>query len=157
MRTPSRSSLALGFVALLLAMAHPASALACERLYAVGGGTSVSKTIQLDGPLVFPFGRTNFNTDFTVNRHFNSFRLNFRSTSSQAGPYPVVAFLKFSDGTNLQVVNETIDATPGMARSFGPFYPPHGKLVTQVNVKVGSGLNANATGFSYVISVDGCY
>lgn len=157
MRTLSRSSLVPAVMALLLTVVLPASALACERLKAVGGGTSVSKTIQLDGPLVFPFGRTNFNTDFTVNRNFSSYRLNFRSTSSKAGPYPVVAYLKFSDGTNLQVVNETIDATPGMARSFGPFYPPHGKLVTQVNVKVGSGLNANATGFSYVISVDGCY
>jgi hypothetical protein len=33
---------------------------------------------------------------------------------------------------------------------------PPGKLVTQVNVKVGSSYNANATGFGYTISVSGC-
>ncbi len=142
----------------LLALAAPPAARAarCTYLPAVGGGTSVSKTIQLDGPLVFPFGRTNFNTDFTVNEPFSSYKVNFKSTSTKAGPYPIQAFLKFSDGSNLQVVNETVDAAPGQFKPFGPFTPPAGKLVSQVNVKVGSGYNANATGFSYTISVFGC-
>ncbi|MCP9849369.1 hypothetical protein [Cyanobium sp. Morenito 9A2] len=151
---------ALGALALSLSPlgmgAAGALAADCQALKAVGGGTSVSKTIQLDGPLVFPFGRTNFNTDFSVNRTNSSYKIHFRSTSKKPGPYPIVAFLKFSDGSNLQVLNQTLNAAPGQAKLFGPFYPPPGKLVTQVNLKVGSGLNANATGFSYVIAVDGC-
>ncbi len=148
---------ALAALSLLAPGLTPAArAVSCSYLSAVGGGTSVSKSIQLDGPLVFPFGRTNFNTDFTVARPYTSYKVNFRSTSSQAGPYPIQAFLKFSDGSNLQVVNETLNAQPGQFRQFGPFMAPAGKLVTQVNVKVGSGYNANATGFSYTISVFGC-
>ncbi len=131
-------------------------AASCTPLQAVGGGTAVSKTIQLDGPLVFPFGRTNFNTDFAVTERHGTYRILFESTSDKPGPYPIEAYLKFSDGTNLQVVDETLNATPGQKKEFGPFSPPAGKLVTQVNVKVGSGLNANATGFSYTISVKGC-
>lgn len=148
------SWLGVGLVGLIL----PAGAMAanCSMLSAVGGGTSVSKSIQLDGPLVFPFGRTNFNTDFAVTRPFASYRLNFKSTSTKAGPFPIQAYLKFSDGTNLQVVNETFDAQPGEFKQFGPVVPPANKLVSQVNMKVGSGYNANATGFSYTISVYGC-
>lgn len=144
--------LALGSAALAL----PAGARACTALPAVGGGTTVNKTIQLNGPLTFPFGRTNFNTDFTVSRAYGSYTIHFRSTSSEKGPYPIEAYLKFSDGSNLQVVNETLQPNPGEARRFGPFRPPAGKLVTQVNVKVGSSYNANATGRSYSLSVDGC-
>lgn len=144
----------LGVLALLAGA--PAMAAECTPLTAVGGGTSVSKTIQLNGPLVFPFGRTNFNTDFTVSQNYGSYRVNFQSTSSRTGPYPIQAYLKFSDGTNLQVVNQTLTPAPGESRQFGPFYPPPGKLVTQVNVKVGTGYNANATGFSYTISALGC-
>ncbi|MBC1260108.1 hypothetical protein FQK07_02285 [Synechococcus sp. BSF8S] len=142
--------------ALAMGLAPGAAAASCTYLTAVGGGTSVSKSIQLNGPLVFPFGRTNFNTDFTVSRAYSSYKVNFKSTSTKAGPFPIQAYLKFSDGTNLQVVNETLDAQPGQFRQFGPFHPPAGKLVSQVNVKVGSGYNANATGFSYTISVFGC-
>jgi hypothetical protein len=144
----------LGLLALITVA--PTQAAECSALTAVGGGTSVSKTIQLNGPLVFPFGRTNFNTDFTVSQNYSSYRVNFQSNSSRPGPYPLQAYLKFSDGTNLQVLNQTLNAQPGESRQFGPFYPPAGKLVTQVNVKVGSGYNANATGFTYTISVLGC-
>jgi hypothetical protein len=139
-----------------LGLSGGALAADCTFLQAVGGGTSVSKSIQLNGPLVFPFGRTNFNTDFTVSQPHGSYRVNFKSTSTREGPYPIQAYLKFSDGTNLQVVNETLVAQPGQSKQFGPFYPPAGKQVSQVNVKVGSGYNANATGFSYTISVQGC-
>ncbi|APD49011.1 MULTISPECIES: hypothetical protein [Synechococcaceae] len=153
------SATALPWLALLLGgvlLTSGAQAATCSKLNAVGGGTSVSKSIQLDGPLVFPFGRTNFNTDFAVTRPYNSYRLNFKSTSTKAGPFPIQAYLKFSDGTNLQVVNETFDAQPGEFKQFGPVLPPANKLVSQVNMKVGSGYNANATGFSYTISVYGC-
>ncbi len=151
---PISTLLALPLLALTGIPAQAASN--CGLLDAVGGGTSISKTIQLDGPLVFPFGRTNFNTDFIVSRPYRSYLVNFRSTSSKPGPYPIQAYLKFSDGTNLQVVNQTLDAKSGQFRQFGPFASLGGKLVSQVNVKVGSGYNANATGFSYVVSVYGC-
>lgn len=133
-----------------------APAAECNLLKAVGGGTSVSKEIQLNGPLTFPFGRTNFNTDFTVTAPYRDYTLLFASTSSKAGPYPIQMFLKFSDGSNLQLVNETLSAEPGQKKTYGPFVAPPGKLVTQVNVKVGSSYNANATGFGYTISVSGC-
>jgi hypothetical protein len=144
-------------VLLLCSTVLPAAAAAeCTLLKAVGGGTSVSKEIQLNGPLTFPFGRTNFNTDFTVTAPYRDYTLHFASTSSQAGPYPIQMFLKFSDGSNLQVVNETLNAEPAQKKTYGPFVAPPGKLVTQVNVKVGSSYNANATGFGYTISVSGC-
>jgi hypothetical protein len=156
------ASLAAASIAALLAAPSlvPASRAAgtadCTPLRAVGGGTSVSKEIQLNGPLTFPFGRTNFNTDFTVTSPYSSYRIHFVSTSKKEGPYPIQAYLKFSDGSNLQVVNETLVAQPGQAKDYGPFSPPAGKLVTQVNVKVGSSYNANATGMGYTISVSGC-
>ncbi len=139
-----------------IVVAEQVRAQSCTPLQAIGGGTVVSKTIQLDGPLVFPFGRTNFNTDFSVDTQYRNYLLKFESTSKKPGPYPILAFFKFSDETNLQIVNETLDASPGQAKEYGLFTPPAEKLVTQVNVKVGSGLNANATGFSYKISVMGC-
>jgi hypothetical protein len=140
----------------VLELQGAASARACDALRAVGGGTVVNKSIQLNGPLTFPFGRTNFNTDFAVGRPYGSYRIHFRSTSTEAGPYPIEAYLKFSDGSNLRLFSETLQASPGQARSYGPFRPPPGKLVTQVNVKVGSSYNAHATGRSYRLTVDGC-
>jgi len=54
---------------------------------------------------VFPFGRKpNFqHLDFAVTRPYNSYRLNFKTTSTKAGPFPIQGYLKFrGDGTNLQ-------------------------------------------------------
>ena len=149
----------------------------CEALNAVGGETSVSKAIQLNNPLTVVFGRTNFNTDFTVVDVYKSYWVNFQSDeTNEAEPepeleaeaeqeavmgiekdlFPMVSYLKFSDRTNLQIFGDKLLLEPGEYRRLGPFYPPQGKLVTEVNVKVGSGSRPGASGLRYTISVDGC-
>ncbi len=147
---------------------------ACEELNAVGGDTSVSKMIQLNNPLTVVFGRTNFNTDFTVTNVYQAYWVNFQSDESyepqtdadmdQEGVmgvekdlFPVVSYLKFSDRTNLQVFGDKLLLDPGEYRRLGPFYPPPGKLVTEVNVKVGSNSRPGASGLRYTIAVDGCF
>jgi len=148
---------------------------ACEALKALGGETSVSKMIQLNNPLTVVFGRTNFNTDFTVANVYNSYWVDFQSDEihepepDQDGEqeesvmgmeqdlFPVVSYLKFSDRTNLKVFGDKLLLDPGEYRRLGPFYPPQGKLVTEVNVKVGSSSRLNAAGLRYTISVDGCF
>lgn len=147
---------------------------ACEELSAVGGDTSVSKAIQLNNPLTVVFGRTNFNTDFTVTDVYQAYWVNFQSDEpygaepdpdgDQEGVmevekdlFPVVSYLKFSDRTNLQIFGDKLLLDPGEYRRLGPFYPPPGKLVTEVNVKVGSSSRLQASGLRYTISVDGCF
>ena len=68
-------------------------------------------------------GRTNWNTDFVVNQPFGSYKLFFTadSTDSNPGSYPIEAFLKFSDGSNLRVVNEFMKPPTGTGAQFGPF------------------------------------
>ncbi|MXW40315.1 MAG: hypothetical protein F4Z75_04025 [Synechococcus sp. SB0668_bin_15] len=147
----------------------------CEELSAVGGETSVSKAIQLNNPLTVVFGRTNFNTDFTVTTVYQAYWVNFQSDEvhepepNQDGDeegvvmemekdlFPVVSYLKFSDRTNLQIFGDKLLLEPGEYRRLGPFYPPQGKLVTEVNVKVGSSSRLQASGLRYTISVDGCF
>ena len=146
----------------------------CEELSAVGGETSVSKAIQLNNPLTVVFGRTNFNTDFTVSNVYQTYWVNFQSDEiyepeinedvAQASVmgmekdlFPVVSYLKFSDRTNLQIFGDKLLLDPGEYRRLGPFYPPQGKLVTEVNVKVGSSSRPQASGLRYTISVDGCF
>ena len=36
--------------------------------------------------------------------------------------YPIQAFLKFSDGSNLKVVDDQLQPPLGTGRIFGPFY-----------------------------------
>ena len=144
----------------------------CEKLSAVGGATSVSKFIQLNNPLTVVFGRTNFNTDFTVANVYQAYWVNFQSDETdepdpdmdQEGViepekdfFPVVSYLKFSDRTNLKVFGDKLMLDPGEYRRLGPFYPPRGKLVTEVNVKVGSSSRLQSSGLRYTISVDGCF
>jgi hypothetical protein len=67
----------------------------------------------------------------------------------------VQAYLKFSDGSNLQVVNELMTPPIGKGAMFGPFPATPGKSVSQVNVKIGASNDPGSTGFSYRISVQG--
>ena len=149
----------------------------CEELNAVGGETSVSKIIQLNNPLTAVFGRTNFNTDFTVTNMYQTYWVNVQSDEpyeprldgNQTGAtvvdgvevekdlFPVVSYLKFSDHTNLQIFGDKVLLDPGEYRRLGPFYPPRGKLVTEVNVKVGSNSRPRSSGLRYTIAVDGCF
>ena len=182
-RLPAGLMTALAWGALVpwsTAMLAQTEAGACEELNAVGGDTRVSKMIQLNNPLTVVFGRTNFNTDFTVANVYQAYWVNFQSDEpyepqthgdmDQEGVmgvdgvmevekdlFPVVSYLKFSDRTNLQIFGDKLLLDPGEYRRLGPFYPPPGKLVTEVNVKVGSNSRPGASGLRYTIAVDGCF
>ena len=139
----------------------PVAQAGCTFLMPIGGNGDgpktyiVKKRVQRNKALI---GRTNWNTDFVVNQPFTSYKLFFTadSTDSNPGSYPIEAFLKFSDGSNLRVVNEFMKPPTGTGAQFGPFQTPQGKAVSQVNFKVGAGNDPGATGFSYRISVQGC-
>jgi hypothetical protein len=139
----------------------PVAQAGCTFLMPIGGNGDgpkpyiVKKRVQRNKVLV---GRTNWNTDFVVNQPFASYKLFFTadSTDNNPGSYPIEAFLKFSDGSNLRVVNEFMKPPTGTGAQFGPFQTPQGKTVSQVNFKVGAGNDPGATGFSYRISVQGC-
>lgn len=131
-----------------------ADAQTCQFLSPVGGnGVSniVTKTISPGDPL----GRPNWNTDFFVTRPYSFYKLFFTADSSVSATYPIQAYLKFTDGSNLQVVNENFAPQMGTGRHWDvPAVP--GKSVAQVNFKVGRSSNMAATGFTYRISAQGC-
>jgi hypothetical protein len=116
------------------------------------GKPMVQKRISADRLL----GRTNWNTDFVVDRSYASYRINFQSASTGQGTFPVAAFLRFTDGSNLQVVNDNLTLEPAQKRVLGPFPAVPGKRTNQVNVRVGSSAMPGSTGFSYKVSVEGC-
>ncbi len=128
----------------------------CTFLQPIGGdGTSpiVSKQVGR-GKLI---GKPNWNTDFIVDQPYSSFKFFFTANSSDANAkYPVSGFMKFSDGSNLQVINETMNPPIGKGRMFGPFPAIPGKQASQMNFKVGASDDPGALGFSYRISVQGC-
>jgi hypothetical protein len=128
----------------------------CTFLQPIGGnGTTpiVSKRVSR-GKLI---GNDNWNTDFIVDRPYSSFKFFFTANSSDANAkYPVSGFMKFSDGSNLQVINETMNPPIGTGRMFGPFPAIPGKQASQMNFKVGASSDPGALGFSYRISVQGC-
>jgi hypothetical protein len=134
----------------------------CTFLQPIGGdGTSpiVSKSVGAAKvtPIGMAFGRTNWNTDFIVNQPYSSFKFFFTANSSDPNAkYPVEGFMKFSDGSNLQVINEVMNPPIGTGRMFGPFPAIPGKQATQMNFKVGASSDPGALGFSYRISVQGC-
>jgi hypothetical protein len=151
--------LAIPFLAASLALSSGAAAEAqqrCTFLQPIGGnGTTpiVSKRVSRDKLI----GKPNWNTDFIVDQPFSSFKFFFTANSSDAGAkYPVTGFMKFSDGTNLQVINETMNPPIGTGRMFGPFPAVPGKQASQMNFKVGASSDPGALGFSYRISVQGC-
>lgn len=112
----------------------------------------VTRTISLGSPV--PFGRPNWNTDVFVTQPYGSDKLFFTANSCDSATYPIEAHLKFSDGSNLQVVNESFTPKRGTGRN-GAIPTTPSKSVSQVNVKIGTSADA-ATGFSYRISVQGC-
>ncbi|MFN9547673.1 MAG: hypothetical protein ACK6AD_11510 [Cyanobacteriota bacterium] len=139
--------------ALLLASA-PGARAQCRFLLPIGGGgePAVEKRISPDRLV----GRTNWNTDFAINRSFSSFRVNFRSVSTGRGTFPLAVFLRFTDGSNLQLVNDNLTLDPRQERRLGPFPAVPGKRASKVNVRVGSSAMPGSTGFSYRVSVEGC-
>ena len=131
---------------------------ACTFLQPVGGGeTIVKKKLERPKGLIGKaVGRTNWDTDFVVDRPYRSFKLFFTADSTDSTSYPVQAFLKFSDGSNLKVADEQLQPPLGTGRMFGPFTQVQGKSISQVNFRIGANDDPNATGFSYRISVQGC-
>ena len=143
----------LSSVLLLPTLAGSAQA-QCRSLMPIGGGGQavVQKRISPDRLV----GRTNWNTDFAVDRAFASYRVNFQSASTGQGIFPLAVFLRFTDGSNLQLVNDNITLAPSQQRRLGPFPAVPGKRTSRVNVRVGSSTMPGATGFSYRVSVEGC-
>ena len=143
--------LAIGLTGLAAA---PARAESCDFLTPVGGNgvtPIVTKTISTGNPL----GRPNWNTDFFVTKPYTSFKLFFTADSSVSATYPLEAYLKFTDGSSLRVADGNFTPTPGTGGAKRVQAVP-GKVVSQVNIKVGSSSNMAATGFTYRISVQGC-
>ena len=149
-------SLLSGTALVLLA---PATAeAACTFLQPSGGGETIvrKKVERPKGLLGKAVGRTNWNTDFVVDRPYTSFKLFFTADSTDSTSYPIQAFLKFSDGSNLKVADEQLQPPLGTGRMFGPFPQVQGKSISQVNFRIGANNDPKATGFSYRISVQGC-
>ena len=132
---------------------------ACSFLPPVGGGDPIvkKKVERPKGLIGKAVGRTNWNTDFLVDQSYRSFKLFFTADSSDPSSYPIQAFLKFSDGSNLKVADEQLQPPAGTGRMFGPFQQVAGKNVSQVNFRIGANKDPQATGFSYRISVQGCH
>ena len=92
-----------------------------------------------------------------MDRSYTSYKFFFTANSSDPkAKYPVEGFMKFSDGSNLQVINETMSPPIGTGRMFGPFAAVPGKQASQMNFKVGASADPGSLGFSYRISVQGC-
>jgi hypothetical protein len=129
----------------------------CVFLKPIGGtGTTpiVSKRVGR-GKLI---GKANWNTDFVVDKPYSRYKLYFTANSSDpSAKYPVTGFMKFSDGTSLQLFNETITPPIGTGRMYGPFPNVPGKQASQMNFKIGTSADPGALGFSYRISVQGCF
>jgi hypothetical protein len=155
MRALMRSAVACASAGLLTAAA-PVSAQSCQFLAPVGGNgvtDIVTKTISPGNPL--PFSRPNWNTDFFVTQPYGSYKFFFTANSSVSATYPIQGYLKFTDGSNLQVINESYAPQVGTGRQWNiPAVP--GKTVSQVNFKLGASADQAATGFTYRISVQGC-
>ena len=127
----------------------------CTFLQPVGGnGTSpiVSKSVGR-GKLI---GNTNWNTDFFVTQPYTSYKFFFTANSSVSATYPIQGYLKFTDGSSLQVINESFAPQMGTGRMWGPFPAIPGKTVSQLNFKIGASADQAATGFTYRISTMGC-
>jgi hypothetical protein len=90
-----------------------------------------------------------------VTQPYQTYKLFFTANSSDTATYPVQAFLKFSDGSNLQVVNQSLTPKLGTGQDWVVPSTP-GKLVSQVSFRIGDISDPAATGFSYRIAVQGC-
>ena len=108
----------LGVVLSGLAMPTPAAAERCNFLMPVGGNGNgpalhiVKKQVQRPKGLIGnAIGRTNWNTDFVVDQPSNRFKLFFTADSTEGTPesYPIEAYLKFADGSNMKVVDQSIN------------------------------------------------
>lgn len=112
----------------------------------------VQKRISPDGLV----RRNNWNTDFAVDRNFSRYRITLQSASTERAVFPIAVFLRFTDNTDIRLVNENRTLEPNQTHVFGPFPAVPGKRTNQVNVRVGATTMPGSTGFSYRVSVEGC-
>jgi hypothetical protein len=150
-----RSAAVLAAASSLAVVLQPGRAMAsCRALMPIGGSgeTVVQKRISPDGLL----RRNNWNTDFAVDRNFASYRITLQSASTEPAVFPVAVFLRFTDNTDIRLVNENRTLQPQQRHVFGPFPAVPGKRTNQVNVRVGATSMPGSTGFSYRVSVEGC-
>lgn len=154
----NHAALLAGIAGAALQLAVPATALAetCVFLNPIGGdGTSpiVAKTVGRSKLI----GQTNWWTDFIVDRPYSRYKFFFTANSSDPkAQYPVEGFMKFSDNTDLQLFNVTMNPPIGTGKMFGPYQQVPGKQISQISFKVGASNDPGALGFSYRISVQGC-
>ncbi|MEI6616434.1 MAG: hypothetical protein WCL59_07620, partial [Cyanobium sp. ELA507] len=90
--------LAIGLAGLAAAPVRAESCTFLTRGDGAGVTPIVTKTISTGNPL----GRPNWNTDFFVTKPYASFKLFFTADSSVSATYPLEAYLKFTDGSNLR-------------------------------------------------------
>ena len=153
---PTASACSLATLA-LLSLASPAQAApVCTFMTPIGASSTSPVVAKSVGPGK-AIGRTNWNTDFIVDQPYSSYKFFFTANSSDSNAqYPVEGYMKFTDGSNLQVVNHIMNPPIGTGRMFGPFPAIPGKAASQMNFKVGASNDPGALGFSYRISVQGC-
>ena len=138
----------------LVAGLAPVQAQTCQFLAPVGGNGTTNIVLKTVGP-GNPFGRPNWNTDFFVTQPYASYKFFFTADSSVSATYPIQGYLKFTDGSNLQVINDSLTPGVGTGRQWDVQAVP-GKTVSQVNFKIGASADQAATGSTYRISVQGC-
>ena len=132
----------------------PARAASCTYLQAVDGvGVTPVVTRTISGGN--PPGHPSWATAFSVTRPFSVFRFIFTVASSVSATYPIQGELQFSDGSRLQVINESLAPQAGPGRQWdAPAVP--GKTVSQVTFRIGPSHDPAASGFTYRIAVQGC-
>ena len=153
---PTASACSLATLALLSLVSPAQAAPVCTFLTPIGASSTSPVVAKSVGPGK-AIGRTNWNTDFIVDQPYSSYKFFFTANSSDSNAqYPVEGYMKFTDGSNLQVVNQIMNPPIGTGRMFGPFPAIPGKAASQMNFKVGASNDPGALGFSYRISVQGC-
>ena len=111
-----------------------------------GGDPILKKKVERPkGLLGKAINRTNLNTDFVVEQLYRSFKLFFTADSIDPSSYPIQAFLKFSNGSNLNVADEKLQPPVGTGRMFGPFQQVASKTINQVNFWIGANKDSIAT------------
>ncbi|MGA7934274.1 MAG: hypothetical protein WCA35_12065 [Kovacikia sp.] len=142
--------LLIGVAGTLMSINSPAIASNCQALSVVGGsGTQVTKKVS--PPATF-YTKNDWNTDFSVpgGARFSSYVV--RISSQDDAAYPMKGFLKYSDNTNDNFLNETVSLTAGGTKSFTA--TPRPVEPYQVNVLIGS---LESLGKTYTLAVEGCY
>ncbi len=103
----------------------------CRCLQPIGGSGNTPIVSKQGGPGRL-LGKTNWNTDFIVDRPYARHRFPFRADStSPTATHPLEGTMKFSDGSSLQVFSQQLNLPVGGQKLFGPFRAVPGKQASQ--------------------------